>query len=177
MANVLSTLFSDIAGAIRSKSGETTSMKPMDFPNKILEISSGSMLPVSVKYSSGSIETGEVADTLTIEHGLGVTPDFAYVSINGGATVGTGNGIILASYGFSEQFKTSGMPDKEDTTCCFMIGADLAIYPWKSCTETIDSPKDNSIYIYNANATSFKISGTFLRPSQSYAWFAFSIKT
>jgi hypothetical protein len=41
MANVLENLFSDIANAIRSKSGENDTMKPIDFPANILELSSG----------------------------------------------------------------------------------------------------------------------------------------
>ena len=41
MANVLGTLFGDIADAIRSKTGDTASMKPMDFPSKIMEIEGG----------------------------------------------------------------------------------------------------------------------------------------
>lgn len=34
MANVLSTLFQDIANAIRSKNGDTDKMKPIDFPKR-----------------------------------------------------------------------------------------------------------------------------------------------
>jgi hypothetical protein len=39
--NVLGTLFGDIANAIRSKTGDTAKMKPIDFPTKILEIEVG----------------------------------------------------------------------------------------------------------------------------------------
>ena len=42
MANALNNLFTDIADAIRSKTGETDTMKPTDFPTKIEGISSGS---------------------------------------------------------------------------------------------------------------------------------------
>lgn len=40
MANALSTLFTDIANAIRTKTGEpsTATMKPVDFPQKITDI-------------------------------------------------------------------------------------------------------------------------------------------
>jgi len=40
--NVLGTLFGDIADAIRTKTGDTAAMKPMDFPMKISEIEVGS---------------------------------------------------------------------------------------------------------------------------------------
>ncbi len=42
MANVLGELFSDIAAAIRGKTGETGSMKPIEFPDKIAAIEAGS---------------------------------------------------------------------------------------------------------------------------------------
>lgn len=42
MANVLGTLFGDIAKEIRAKTGETGTMKPAEFPEKISEISVGS---------------------------------------------------------------------------------------------------------------------------------------
>lgn len=41
MANALGTLFQDIANAIRSKNGETGTMKPADFPTAISNIESG----------------------------------------------------------------------------------------------------------------------------------------
>lgn len=42
MGNVLGTLFGDIAKEIRAKTGETGTMKPAEFPEKISEISVGS---------------------------------------------------------------------------------------------------------------------------------------
>jgi len=41
MANVLGTLFGNIANAIREKTGETGTMKPAEFPDKIKEIEVG----------------------------------------------------------------------------------------------------------------------------------------
>ena len=41
MANVLGTLFGNIASAIREKTGETGTMKPAEFPDKIKEIEVG----------------------------------------------------------------------------------------------------------------------------------------
>lgn len=41
MATALKTLFGDIANAIRSKTGDTATMKPIDFPTKILGIEVG----------------------------------------------------------------------------------------------------------------------------------------
>ena len=42
MANVLGELFQDIADAIRGKTGETGTMKPIDFPSAIASIVTGS---------------------------------------------------------------------------------------------------------------------------------------
>ena len=41
MANVLGTLFQDIANAIRGKTGDTATMKPAEFPDKIAAIEAG----------------------------------------------------------------------------------------------------------------------------------------
>ena len=41
MANVLGTLFGNIANAIREKTGDTGTMKPAEFPDKIKEIEVG----------------------------------------------------------------------------------------------------------------------------------------
>lgn len=48
MANVLGTLFGDIANAIRSKTGDTAKMKPIDFPTKILGIEVGGATTVDI---------------------------------------------------------------------------------------------------------------------------------
>ena len=63
MANALGTLFSEIAGAIREKSGETGKMKPIEFPEKIRGISGGGSADVRyVTFMSydGSVEYGKI---------------------------------------------------------------------------------------------------------------------
>lgn len=57
MANALGTLFQDIANAIRSKTGETGSMKPIEFPDKIISIEAGSGALVKyVTFMDGDVE-------------------------------------------------------------------------------------------------------------------------
>jgi hypothetical protein len=59
MENVLDELFSNIADAIRSKTGETDTMKPMEFPDKIssIEAGSGGALPPGVYLSVSPIKS------------------------------------------------------------------------------------------------------------------------
>ena len=73
MANALGNLFSDIAKAIRDKSGEGGSMKPMDFPAKIAAISTGSVEAGSVKMTRDFFKGN--GGVVTVEHGLGEMPD------------------------------------------------------------------------------------------------------
>ena len=76
--NVLGTLFGDIANAIRTKTGDKATMKPMDFPTKILGIEGGGR---NIIVNSGRITPTADKQIHTIEHGLGVVPDLIIVSI------------------------------------------------------------------------------------------------
>ena len=91
MANVLGELFQGIADAIRSKTGGTDKLVPNGFAAAIESIvvgsgeSSGGTTGSGLKIASGSFEvTLEDAYTKrTIEHGLGVMPDFVFVYADG----------------------------------------------------------------------------------------------
>ena len=61
MANALKTLFTDIADAIREKSGNTDTIVPANFPAEILAISGGGDQPQLNKVS-----IAKNGDTLTI---------------------------------------------------------------------------------------------------------------
>lgn len=66
MSNALGTLFGDIANAIREKTGETGTMKPIEFPEKISAIETGGGSSADVRYVTfmsydGSIEYGKKA--------------------------------------------------------------------------------------------------------------------
>ena len=50
MSNVLGTLFQDIANAIREKTGDTATMKPAEFPDKIAAIEGSTVESDLVKY-------------------------------------------------------------------------------------------------------------------------------
>lgn len=102
MANVLGKLFSDIAKAIRNKTGESeeVKMKPTEFPEKIGEIITGAS---NVCVSSGFFEIPEgVGSTYTVTHNLGVTPDIAIILayddpvINNNTTHASMGGILCS---------------------------------------------------------------------------------
>ena len=80
MANALKTLFADIATAIKRKNGDpdTVKYKPMEFPNKIMGIVSGTAKTWVV--DADQIESTNTA--MVIEHKLGVVPDMVLVCIS-----------------------------------------------------------------------------------------------
>lgn len=60
MANVLGELFGNIANAIRSKTGDTATMKPAEFPDKIAAIETGGGSSEDVRYVTFMSEDGAV---------------------------------------------------------------------------------------------------------------------
>lgn len=82
MANVLSTLFQDIANAIRGKTGGNEKMAPADFPAKIAAIkTSGGGTGEGIQWvaATGEFTPTTTGEAVTVEHGLGVVPDFVFV--------------------------------------------------------------------------------------------------
>lgn len=76
--NVLGTLFGDIANAIRSKTGDTATMKPSEFPTKILEIEVGGATETDI------IPEQEFALTLNSQLGVYMASGFDLFSIKSG---------------------------------------------------------------------------------------------
>lgn len=121
MSNALTDLFGDIANVIRDKTGDTTTMKPAEFPDKIDLLSDTSIVTATsedvlegkifvdalgnkidgslvlgptVKYTTGTVTgTGE---TMSIEHGLGVVPDIILLYSQTDLTGGTAKYIEYA---------------------------------------------------------------------------------
>jgi hypothetical protein len=76
MANVLGKLFSDIATAIRDKTGDTSTMKPADFPAKI------SAIKVDREEKHYRIFSGSftaTSSTQIVDHNCGTVPDIIMV--------------------------------------------------------------------------------------------------
>jgi hypothetical protein len=92
MANVLSELFSGIADAIRGKTGSTDKMAPADFPAAIeaIEIDNGTYAEVKWVSNTGTFKATSAGQSVVIEHGLGVVPDFIAIASGVGATLEAG---------------------------------------------------------------------------------------
>lgn len=101
MANVLAKLFGDIAAAIREKTGDEGTMKPIEFPNEIRAIvtgggdsgESGGGSSGGESGGSGSTDVREVwlsesgyftpeEMTYTVEHHLGKMPDIVFLILD-----------------------------------------------------------------------------------------------
>lgn len=61
MSNALGTLFGEIAGAIREKTGDTATMKPAEFPEKIAAIEAGGGSGSSIQSGAYLIEEDTIA--------------------------------------------------------------------------------------------------------------------
>lgn len=142
MANVLGTLFGDIASAIREKTGETGTMKPAAFPEQIRGIETGSSADVRyVTFVShdGSVEYGKkpvaVGDDCVdpIARGLFTTPTrestvqyhytFAgWATVAGGAVDSTAlkavteNRTLYAKFSAALRYYTVTYYDSDGTT-------------------------------------------------------------
>lgn len=106
--NVLGALFTDIANAIRTKTGGTGKMVPATFPEKILEIPTGGSAGVAnIKYASGKVEILEDGSG-KITHNLGVVPDIIFVYMNHFGTIELENfAPRVYTLGFSRTFAKS----------------------------------------------------------------------
>lgn len=97
MANVLGELFENIASAIREKTGEADTMKPAQFPEKILGIEAGGSGTVgNIKFQAKTFTAS--ANSMTIPHYLGVIPDMMIVYPGTAPT----NGYMTMVFGFSQ---------------------------------------------------------------------------
>lgn len=79
MANALGTLFSDIANAIRNKTGTTAKMIPNDFPIHINGIVAGSGGTSGGEWKFASGTATSTGSAMTIRHELGAVPDIIFV--------------------------------------------------------------------------------------------------
>lgn len=120
--NALGTLFSNIADAIRTKTANLGTMKPNEFPDKILSIaqiiheSGGEYVPPdngdsSLKINCGYFRTNTTNGVRmqTIEHGLGTVPEFVIVYGGGISSQFMANGFVtvpkfVCAYGFHSSF-------------------------------------------------------------------------
>lgn len=102
MANVLGELFGDIASAIREKTGDTATMKPAEFPDKISAIEVGGGSGGTFVVARGSFTpTSTTACKLT--HGLGVVPIYIQCYAEALKSPPTGTNETKFASGWSSQ--------------------------------------------------------------------------
>ena len=84
MANALGTLFGDIASAIREKTGDTATMKPAQFPEKIaaIEAGGGGSLPVGAYWEALPIPYVNIYPQMWFEFN-GVL--YAFINVSAGS--------------------------------------------------------------------------------------------
>ena len=126
----LTDFFTQIANAIRSKDGTTEPIVATDFPQRILDIPSGGGGGSSdTKVATGTIILSEdrrivwsqyASQYMEIEHGLGVTPNFALMYDADYTTVDnypTYSGAFVNLYDLGiEPYKSAGITRMYNTT-------------------------------------------------------------
>lgn len=169
--SVLSDLFADIAGAIRSKTGDNATMKPTEFPDKIASLVIAPSTGIELKIASGEFKPSGSKITDLINHDMGVVPDVAFVFAKEILPEGgTFDGGIVASISYSRAaIASSGAK----TTTFVTVGSGIStdgIY----ITDNIAQAQQMGIP-HNANTKTFSIGGGtnfYLNPNTSYYWVA-----
>jgi hypothetical protein len=165
MSNVLGTLFKDIADSIRSKTGETGTMKPAEFPDKIAAIEAGGGTTVYEFLSSTMFTNEYMADigafayfvpmeesameawaantqAVTVVYDgeeYNLTPQVV-TGADGNDGVCVGNLTAFGGTGNGEPFAV--VPWYVDGTPCFLIGS------------TVDAaPTEHTIRIYQESSS------------------------
>lgn len=182
MANVLSTLFGDIANAIREKTGDTATIAPANFPTEIgkIEVGSGSSgeMGASWKRYSGFV-TKHTAGTYTLEHNIGAVPDIFVIAGNAPTMYGS----IVAAVGFSSAMNAL-IVDEFKGIAMVNMNTNIGTLSFDHGIETTNENAARYGLPRNMTATTVTIGGgTFaasafpnscgtLDPNVQYSWFA-----
>lgn len=184
--NVLGVLFGDIADAIRSKTGETATMKPAEFPEKIngIEVGTGGASSGEVwAKKEGSFQPTSAIHTVT--HNIGVVPELVIVHI--GATPPVN--CQFFSVGFNTAMANS-FEENVDHSFAGLIMPDSG-FMRLTTKQGIETNGDSAFWpgeqtgvIRNATETSFTVGGsgvgvynTGLVAGTTYYWIAYYRKT
>ena len=182
MANVLATLFSDIANAIRNKTGLIGKITPKDFPVYINSIKVGGGEngdePKQWKFASG--EVTPTGGALTINHGLGVVPDIIYVQNDKRSA--DDKGVFVSAMQFSTAFTEAMNGNGADTTRG--VGYGVLANGWLGVLQNKEGVEGShsqfaDMYgnIRNANPISFTVGGgefLAIRSDGKVTWWAVS---
>lgn len=179
MANVLGTLFSDIANAIRNKTGTTEKITPKDFPIQINNIVVGGDGGSAKQWKFATGNATGTGGTITITHNLGDIPDIICVRP-------TRNTSDTAAFIGSLQFSNSlieamnGTGNMYENGLGFVLAGNLGPVAL-NIEEGVEGEHKNYSgmwgQIRNANATTFTVGGGSIAPIPSgrdVYWFAVS---
>lgn len=170
MANVLGELFGSIADAIRDKTGETGTMKPSDFPQKIHGIIGGSS--GTLTYTDGSFFSAE-GGINTIEHNMGRIPDMIVVYVQ---QVPQMDWLVI-SVGYSQAMMNSFTGDVYAPSSFISYETNVTMQISHGM-ETTSELAERAGAVRNVNSSTFTVGGTQqygLMPKDSrWNWFAIS---
>lgn len=161
--SALSDLFAGIAAAIREKTGETGTMKPAQFPEKIAGISTAP--GASYTFKSGSVKGN--GGILTVEHNMGQVPDVIIIAL---CTISEGGATVAYAIGYSEAMMAAlgGGYFKN------IVVATNASVSVTHGIETTSANADKFGCIRNATATTFDVGGKdcVMTEGDTYDWYA-----
>ena len=179
MANALGTLFSDIANAIRNKTGTTDKMSPKDFPIQINSIvaGSGGTSGGEWKFASGTVTS--TGSAMTIRHELGAVPDIIFVHME---RQSEDKNFFLASLQFSnamiEAFNGAGEDNEKGLGFAMLENLGLATLTMR---EGVDGAHTQFGEMYGqirkADAVSFTVGGgtiAHIPSDREVTWWAVS---
>ena len=171
MANVLGTLFSDIASAIREKSGESGTMKPAEFPDKIaaLEVGGGSGGASGITIKNMSFKP--TSSIYTVTHNLGYIPDILIVWMDDVPT----DGKIFLAVGFSSAMYEAAGRDYYGFSQ-FLSGGSSMTFSTNSGFESASVTNGKYGNICSVTSTTFAIGGSTagVDTSHYYSYMAIS---
>lgn len=174
MANVLKQLFTDIAAPVKEALGLSRMVKALELPALVTQAlnSSGGTVSEGVVCNVGTFQITEEElnsdGSYTVEHGLGVVPEFVAVFLADFYNL-TG-GKVGGAFGASAALMSAFSADA-DTSMTFLPGG--------STQGRVDITSTNDMaaqfgYITKANKTSFRIGTTKVNVAGlKYAWVAF----
>lgn len=129
MANALRELFTNIASAIKEKTGDNATMKPAEFPDKIRSIDVPEILEdmsIALDFSGGDQEVvapdGFVVKSAVIQQPANLTPE----NIAEGVDIG---GIIGTLVGGSKVKITTGIVTTAQTSAAVTVNHGLGVVP------------------------------------------------
>lgn len=170
--SALSDLFQNIADAIRSKTGETGTMKPSEFPDKIsaIEVGSSSGESKSLTYKTGSITPSST--TTTVIHDMGVIPDIIVVWLDDTTTIVN---TVIHMVGYSSNM-LNALGGGYICSSTFVVSGGTLSMSTDHGFETTSTNADKYGNIRNVTTESFYIGGSsvVLSSGKSYSWIAIS---